>query len=35
MKIIEDLRMQYKIENSTGSALLGVILIITDEQEFL
>ena len=32
---IEDLRMHYNIKDSTGSVLLGIILIITDEEEFL
>jgi len=27
--------MHYKIEDTPGSALLGAILIITDEEEFL
>jgi hypothetical protein len=35
MQNIEDLRMHYNIKDSTGSVLLGIILIITDEEEFL
>jgi hypothetical protein len=31
---IENLRMHYAIEDITDSALFGVILIITDKQEF-
>jgi hypothetical protein len=34
MQNIEDLRMHYEIEDITDSALFGVILIITDKQEF-